>query len=108
MENLVWLSTNGKEAMEQELLKGLDMANQLLELLTFDDKSNIIRQVKGSNSSSLSTLVAGDLVRQMLKSFTNTLLLLNNNQDSNHVSAGAYKKLKTLNTEHPKESNKRK
>ncbi|CAK8534974.1 unnamed protein product [Lathyrus sativus] len=115
MENLVWLSTNGKKEMEQELLRGRDMAGQLLEALTYDDKSNIISEVKGSNSKSLSTLIAGDLVRQILKSFTNTLLLLNNNQDSNHVavtgrdvSDGAYKKLKTLNTEHPKGSNKRK
>ncbi|XP_058773599.1 probable WRKY transcription factor 62 [Vicia villosa] len=110
MENLVWFSTNGKKAMEEELIKGRDMANQLLEVLTYDDdKSNVIKEVKGSNSKSLSTLIAEDLVREVLKSLTNTLLLLNNNQDSNDVSGGAYKKLKTLNsTKHPKESNKRK
>ncbi|XP_058773600.1 probable WRKY transcription factor 62 [Vicia villosa] len=116
MENLVWLSTNGKKAMEEELLKGRDMANQLLEVLTYDDdddKSNVIKEVKGSNSKSLSTLIAEDLVREVLKSLTNTLLLLNNNQDSNDVPGrdildGAYKKLKILDTKHPKGSNKRK
>ncbi|CAI8593265.1 unnamed protein product [Vicia faba] len=112
MENLVWLSTNGKKAMEEELLKGHNMANKLL---AFVDKSNIIKEVNGSNSKSLSTLIVGDLVRQILKSLSNTLMLLNNNQYSNHVpltgrdiSDGAYKKLKTLNTKQQKGSNKRK
>lgn len=128
MENVVWLSTNGKKAIEEELIRGHDMANQLLEVLTFDDKSNIsIREVKGSNSQSLSTLIAGDLVRKILKSLTNTLLLLNNNKEFNDVPVsgrdvsisnsyhkmevdldGAYKKLKILNTNQQKGSNKRK
>ncbi|KAI5411587.1 probable WRKY transcription factor 62 [Lathyrus oleraceus] len=128
MENVVWLSTNGKKAIEEELIRGHDMANQLLEVLTFDDKSNIsIREVKGSNSQSLSTLIAGDLVRKILKSLTNTLLLLNNNKEFNDVPVsgrdvsisnsyhkmevdldGAYKKLKILNTKQQKGSNKRK
>ncbi|XP_045800973.1 probable WRKY transcription factor 62 [Trifolium pratense] len=139
MDNLVWIPTNSKKAMEEELLRGRDMANQVLEVLTFDDKSNIIREIKGSNlksSSSSKVLplsVAEDLVREVLKSFTNTILLLNNNQESNDVAVpitvGDYslstnchmveeeeedlgrscKKLKTLNTKNiPKGSNKRK
>ncbi|XP_045800974.1 probable WRKY transcription factor 62 [Trifolium pratense] len=127
MENLSW-HTNGKKAMEKELLRGRDMANQLLEVLTFDDKTNIREMMKGSNLKSSSSkvlplIVAEDLVREVLKSFTNTLLLLNNNQDSNDGRDfsfsmnchkleedldGAYKKFKTLNTKNPKGSNKRK
>ncbi|KAL5081482.1 hypothetical protein RYX36_009903, partial [Vicia faba] len=129
MEDLGWFATNGKKAMEEELIRGRDMANQLLEVLTFDDKSNISRQVKGSNSKSSKLLplsIAQDLVREVLKSFTNTLLYLNSRQDSNDVLItvrdlsfstncpkmdeydGAYKQLKTLNTESPKVSKKRK
>jgi len=133
MENLLLLPTNyGKKAMEEELIRGRDMANQLLEVLTFDDKSNI-REVKGSNIKSSKVLpfniVAEDLVREVLKSLTNTLLMLNNGKDSNDVPVpisvrdfsfstncpkvvedldGAYKKHKTLNTKNPKGSNKRK
>jgi hypothetical protein len=114
MENLLWLPTNGKKAMEEELIRGRDMANQLLEAITYDDKSNI--EVKGSNSKSspVLPLIAGDLVREVLKSLTNTLLLLNNAKDSNDVavpisvSDGSCKKLKTLNTKNPTGSNKRK
>ncbi|XP_058773598.1 WRKY DNA-binding transcription factor 70-like [Vicia villosa] len=130
MENLVWLSRKGKEAMEEELIRGRDMANQLLEVLTLDDKSNVIREVKGSNSKSSKVLpldVAQDLVREVLKSLTNTLLLLHNKEDSNDVPIavrdfslttschkmvedldGAYKQLKTLKTKSPKGSKKRK
>jgi len=133
MENLLWHPTNyGKKEMEEELMRGRDMANQLLEVLTFDDKSNI-REVKGSNTKSSKVLhfnvVAEDLVREVLKSLTNTLLMLNNGKESNDVAVpitvkdlsfsthchkieedfdGAYKKLKTLNTKNPKGSNKRK
>ncbi|GAU32252.1 hypothetical protein TSUD_53790 [Trifolium subterraneum] len=136
MENMVWIPTNSKKAMEEELLRGRDMANQVLEVLTFDDKSNIIREIKGSNLKSSSSKVlplsvAEDLVREVLKSLTNTILLLNNNQESNEVvvpiTVGDFslstnchkveeedlerscKKLKTLNTKNiPKGSNKRK
>jgi hypothetical protein len=92
MENLVWIPTNSKKAMEEELLRGRDMANQVLEVLSFDDMSNIIREIKGSNLKSTSSSkllplsVAEDLVREVLKSFTNTILLLNNNQESIDVA----------------------
>jgi hypothetical protein len=136
MENLVWIPTNSKKAMEEELLRGRDMANQVLEVLSFDDMSNIIREIKGSNLKSTSSSkllplsVAEDLVREVLKSFTNTILLLNNNQESIDVAIPitvgdvflstnchkleeedldrSCKKLKTLNTNNPKGSNKRK
>ncbi|CAK8534972.1 unnamed protein product [Lathyrus sativus] len=130
MENLGWFPTNGKKAMEEELIRGRDMANQLLEVLTFDDKSNIIRQVKGSKSKSSKVLpkdVAQDLVREVLKSLTNTLLYLNNKEESNDDSIivrdfsfstnghkmeedldGAYKQLQALNTKSPKGMKKRK
>jgi hypothetical protein len=128
MENLLWIPKNGKKAMEKELLRGRDLANQLLEVLTLDDKSNIREMMKGTNLKSSSSkvlplIVAKDLVREILKSFTNTILLLNNSQDSNDVRDfsfsmnchkleedldGAYKKLKTLNTKNPKGVNKRK
>ncbi|CAL5201038.1 unnamed protein product [Lathyrus oleraceus] len=130
MENLGWFPTNGKKAMEEELIRGRDMANQLLEVLTFEDKSNIIRQVKGSNSKSskvLSKDVAQDLVREVLKSLTNTLLYLNKREDSNDESIvvrdfsfstnghkmeedldGAYIELQTLNTKSSKGTKKRK
>jgi hypothetical protein len=128
MENLLWIPTNGKQAMEKELLRGRDMANQLLEVLTLDDMSNIREMMKGTNLKSSSSKVlplnvAEDLVREVLKSFTNTILLLNNSQDSNDARDfsfsmnsnkleedldGDYKKLKTLNTKNPKGSNKRK
>ena len=133
---MLWLPTKyGKKAMEDELIRGRDMANQLLEVLTFDDKSNI-REVKGLNTNSSKVLpfniVAEDLVREVLKSLTNTLLLLNNGKESNDMAVpitpttirdfsfsnncpkmeedldGVYKKLKTLNTKNPKVSNKRK
>ncbi|KAK2368114.1 hypothetical protein P8452_56322 [Trifolium repens] len=122
--------------MEEELLRGRDMANQVLEVLSFDDMSNIIREIKGSNLKSTSSSkllplsVAEDLVREVLKSFTNTILLLNNNQESIDVAIPitvgdvflstnchkleeedldrSCKKLKTLNTNNPKGSNKRK
>lgn len=120
MENLFGLS---KKAMKEELLRGRDMANQLLEVLSCDDKSN--KEVKGSMLS----LIAQDLVGEVLKSLTNTLLLLNNKEDSNDVGVpitvgnislltnfnkmeedldGSCKKLKTLNTKNLKGSNKRK
>ncbi|AES66551.1 putative transcription factor WRKY family [Medicago truncatula] len=126
MENQLLLPTNyGKKAMEEELIRGRDMANQLLEVLTFDDKSNI-REVKGSN------IVAEDLVLEVLKSLTNTLLMLNNGKESNDMAVPTtpttirdfsfssncpkmeedldrgYKKFETLNTKNPKGSNKRK
>jgi hypothetical protein len=55
MENLVWIPTNRKKAMEEELIRGRDMANQVLEVLSFDGKSNIIREIKGSNLKSTSS-----------------------------------------------------
>ncbi|CAI8593269.1 unnamed protein product [Vicia faba] len=129
MENLDWFLTNDKKAMEEELIRGRDIANQLLEVLSFDDKSNVIREVKRSNSKSSKVLpldVAQDLVREVLKSLTNTLLYLNKREDSNDVLIvrdlsfstngqkmeedldGAYKELQTLNNKSPKESKKKK
>ncbi|RDX66167.1 putative WRKY transcription factor 70, partial [Mucuna pruriens] len=76
---------NGKKAMEEELIKGRDMANQLLEVLA-NDKS-IIHIEKGEGSKSVLPFVE-DLVRKVLCSFTNTLLLLNTNNDvSSEVAA---------------------
>jgi len=72
--------SNGKKAMEEELIRGRDMANQLLEALGHD-KLNIHLQEEGRSKSVLPFVE--DLVRKVLCSFTNTLLLLNSNS---HVS----------------------
>lgn len=72
---------NGKNAMEEELIRGRDMANQILEVLAHDKDEG------STNSKSVLPFVE-DLVRKVLCSFTNTLLILNSNNDvSNEVAA---------------------
>ncbi|XP_061362374.1 WRKY DNA-binding transcription factor 70-like [Gastrolobium bilobum] len=77
MENQL---SNGRKEMEQELLRGRDIANQLLEVLVH--KSNTHHEdVRGSMLP-----FAEDLVRKVLRSFTNTLFILNTSNDvSNEV-----------------------
>lgn len=76
MENQI---PNGKRAMEEELNRGRDMANQLLEVLAHD-KSITHLQKEEEGSKSVLPFVE-DLVRNVLCSFTNTLLLLNSSND---------------------------
>ncbi|XP_019425193.1 PREDICTED: probable WRKY transcription factor 70 isoform X2 [Lupinus angustifolius] len=64
-------SLNGKKLIQEELIRGHDMANQLLEVLVH--KSRV--------EETLMLPLAQDLVHKVLISFTNTLLLLNNNGD---------------------------
>ncbi|TKY49208.1 WRKY transcription factor 70 [Spatholobus suberectus] len=69
--------SNGRKAMEEELVKGRDITNHLLEILV--PKCNTHHggvQVEG-----LVLPFAEDLVRKVLRSFTNTLLLLNTDMD---------------------------
>ncbi|RZB83049.1 WRKY DNA-binding transcription factor 70-like [Glycine soja] len=76
---------NGKKALEEELIRGHGMANQLLEVLV-QDKLNTHLEEEGSSKSVLPFVE--DLVRKVLCSFTNTLLILNSNNDvSNEVAA---------------------
>ncbi|KAJ1376930.1 hypothetical protein SESBI_49421 [Sesbania bispinosa] len=71
-------SNSIRSAVEHELIRGRDIANQLLEV--FVHKSNTQRgDVEG-----LVLPFAEDLVRKVLKSFTNTLLLLSTNNDVSH------------------------
>ncbi|TKY49205.1 WRKY transcription factor 70 [Spatholobus suberectus] len=67
--------SNGRKAIEEELVKGRDIANQLLEVLVH--KSNTY---DGNVQGSMHPFVE-DLGRKVLGSFTNTLLLLNDNSD---------------------------
>lgn len=71
--------SNGRSgAMEQELIKGLDIANQLLEVLAHHhDQSNTQDNVV----ERLRSPFAEDLIRKILRSFTNTLSLLSTNND---------------------------
>ncbi|RDX59658.1 putative WRKY transcription factor 70, partial [Mucuna pruriens] len=70
---------NGKKAVEEEIIRGRDMANQLLEVLVHGKRE------EGTKSA---LPFIEDLVRKVLCSFTNTLLLLNSNIDvSNEVVA---------------------
>ncbi|XP_061371668.1 probable WRKY transcription factor 62 [Gastrolobium bilobum] len=62
-------SSNGRIAMEEELIRGRDMANELLEVLANEEGSKSVLPI------------AEDLVLNVLRSFTNTLLLLNTNND---------------------------
>ena len=71
--------SHGKKAMEEELIRGRDTAKQLLEVLV--DKSNIHL---GDKERSMLPF-AEDLVRKVLRSFTNTLLLLNTNHNCGKV-----------------------
>lgn len=85
MENLLSIPPKGKKlAIEEELIKGREMANQLLEMLNHKSNTHYGEDEKKSKSS-LFPFVE-DLVREVLKSLTNTLLLLNNNEP-NHVAA---------------------
>ncbi|XP_061344877.1 probable WRKY transcription factor 70 [Gastrolobium bilobum] len=69
-------SPNGKKAMEEELMRGRDMARELLEVLANEEGSKSVLPI------------AEDLVLNVMRSFTNTLLLLNtNHDDSNEVVA---------------------
>ena len=62
--------------MEQELLRGRDIANQLLEVIVHKSRNNHHGVDEG-----LILPLAEDLVHQVLRSFTNTLLLLTTNSD---------------------------
>lgn len=91
---------NGKKAMEEELIKGHGMANQLLEVLV-QDKLNTHLEEEGSSKSVLPFVE--DLVRKVLCSFTNTLLLLNSNNDvSYEVVASIAPKHVSSSTSSPK------
>ena len=87
---------NGKNAMEEELIRGRDMANQILEVLAHDKDEG------STNSKSVLPFVE-DLVRKVLCSFTNTLLLLNSNNDvSYEVVASIAPKHVSSSTSSPK------
>jgi len=79
MENKI---PNGKRAMEEELNRGRDMANQLLEVLAHDKSITHLEKEEGSR-------FVEDLVRKVLCSFTNTLLLLNSSNDVSHKVAAS-------------------
>ncbi|BAT92707.1 hypothetical protein LR48_Vigan05g079200 [Vigna angularis] len=76
--------SNGKKAMEEELMRGRDMANQLLDALGHG-KLNTHLQDEGRSKSVLPFVE--DLVRKVLCSFTNTLLLLNSNEITPSLSS---------------------
>ncbi|KAK7335279.1 hypothetical protein VNO80_27056 [Phaseolus coccineus] len=81
MENQI---PNGKRAMEEELNRGRDMANQLLQVLAHDKSITHLEKEEGSKSV---LPFVEDLVRKVLCSFTNTLLLLNSSNDVSHEVA---------------------
>ncbi|KAG4960711.1 hypothetical protein JHK84_037791 [Glycine max] len=82
--------------MEEELIRGRDMANQILEVLAHDKDEG------STNSKSVLPFVE-DLVRKVLCSFTNTLLLLNSNNDvSYEVVASIAPKHVSSSTSSPK------
>ncbi|KAL1349986.1 uncharacterized protein [Arachis hypogaea] len=75
-------SRGRKAIIEQELLRGRDMANQLLEVLVaHNNKSNNHHYLNRSYDDDKGLMVllpyAEDLVHQVLRSFTNSLLILN-------------------------------
>jgi len=71
-----------RRAMEEELVKGRDIANQLLEVCVHRSNTHHHEDVQGSMLPFME-----DLVRKVLCSFTNTLLLLNTDTDvTNEVS----------------------
>ncbi|MED6150276.1 hypothetical protein PIB30_070854 [Stylosanthes scabra] len=74
-------SKERREIMEQELLRGRDVANQLLQVLVHrsNNKNNDDEQ-----GLMLILPFAEDLVHQVLRSFTNTLLLLNSSNNNNN------------------------
>ncbi|WVZ00359.1 hypothetical protein V8G54_026428 [Vigna mungo] len=70
-------ASNGRKAMEEELNKGRDTANQLLEILVHKSNSrHTDAEVEG-----LVLPFAEDLARKVLISFSNTLLLLSTQSD---------------------------
>ncbi|KAL1349984.1 hypothetical protein HN51_026458 [Arachis hypogaea] len=69
-----------KEAIEQELIRGRDVAKQLLEVLIIH-KSN--RNEEGIERSMVKMPFVEDAVRKILISFTNTLLLFNSDTQHN-------------------------
>ncbi|KAL2331324.1 hypothetical protein Fmac_018905 [Flemingia macrophylla] len=82
MENQV---PNVKKAMEEELIRGRDIANQLVDVLVHD-KLSYYQEVEGVSNPILPFVE--DLVNKVLCSFTNALLLLNSNNDvSDDVAA---------------------
>ncbi|KAJ1441620.1 hypothetical protein SESBI_01242 [Sesbania bispinosa] len=70
--------SDAKRAMEQELIEGRETANQLLEILVH--KSNTHNH-HGDLEGIILLPFARDLVHKVLRSFTNTLLLLNTNSE---------------------------
>ncbi|RYQ96474.1 hypothetical protein Ahy_B08g092233 [Arachis hypogaea] len=72
--------------MEQEIMRGRDMANQLLQVVVDSRNEEEIEK---------STVMpyAEDAVRKVLRSFTNTLLLLNN-EDTRESSCNSNNKKK--------------
>ncbi|MED6139857.1 hypothetical protein PIB30_087880 [Stylosanthes scabra] len=72
--------------MEQELMRGRDVANQLLEVVVDNNnnnKSNSSRKEEEISERSMVMPFAEDAVRKVLRSFTNTLLLLNSDTQHN-------------------------
>ncbi|KAK7335280.1 hypothetical protein VNO80_27057 [Phaseolus coccineus] len=69
--------SNGRKAMEEELNKGRYTANQLLQILVH--KSNT--RHRDAEVEGLVLPFVEDLVRKVLRSFSNTLLLLNTHSD---------------------------
>ncbi|RDX62837.1 putative WRKY transcription factor 70, partial [Mucuna pruriens] len=67
--------SNGRKAMEEELVKGRVIANQLLDVLVHKSNTH-----DGNVKGSMLPLVE-DLVHKVLSSFTNTLLLLDSIND---------------------------
>ncbi|MED6126504.1 hypothetical protein PIB30_079187 [Stylosanthes scabra] len=75
--------------MEQELLRGRDVANQLLEVVVDNNnnnKSNSSRKEEEISERSMVMPFAEDAVRKVLRSFTNTLLLLNSDTQHNSLA----------------------
>ena len=64
--------STGRRTIEQELLRGRDTAIQLLEVLVHKSKNN-----HHGNEEGLILPFSEDLVHEVLRSFTNTLLRLN-------------------------------
>jgi len=67
--------SNCRKEMEQELIRGRDIANQLLEVINVH-RVNIHGDLEG-----LILPFAQDLAKKVLRSFTNTIFLLNTNYD---------------------------
>jgi len=75
MDQIQHPSNCRKEIMKQELIRGRDTANQLLEVISH-------KLVNIPHNGDLDQLpFTEDLVRKVLRSFTNSLFLLNTNND---------------------------